>query len=165
MENDTNIIDFVEQCNKTFFNDYFKKSPSISKDNVEVNTTVEIPKVSELHMHKILYYSYGFFYSKFKKELFIANFEAWKYGPVEKKYREYIKTNNEDIKKEFNIKLDLEEESFLMSLIFKLINLSPYILVSESHNTKPWIDNYNVEQWKKIPNNEIKMFFGDKGKD
>lgn len=161
MKNDKNIIDFIDNCNKIFFKDYFEKNSFIHKKD-----SLEIPKVSELHMHKILYYSYGFFYSKFEKELFLADFQAWKYGPVEKKYREYLKSNNENVKKKFDINLNsMEEKSFLEDLIFKLINFSPYRLVSESHNTKPWIDNYNSEQWKKIPNDEIKTFFSDKGKE
>ena len=50
-----------------------------NKITKNISNKKEENKVSELHMHKILFIIYGDFYTKFKKELFEPNFEYTKY--------------------------------------------------------------------------------------
>ena len=68
-------------------------------------------KISELFMHKILFFIYGGFYKNFKKDLFEPNFETWKYGPVEIDYRKEFKKDENSSFKKFNLdKLKLNNE-------------------------------------------------------
>ena len=113
--------------------------------------------VSELHMHKILFILYGSFYSKFNKDLFDANFEAWKYGPVEIDYR-----NNKLDK--FNISLLDEELNYVKKLSKSLVRSNPWLLVENTHDMLCWINNYDENKVNcKIPNEQIKQEFKQKG--
>ncbi|MDE5767016.1 MAG: DUF4065 domain-containing protein, partial [Malacoplasma sp.] len=73
-------------------------------------------KISELFMHKILFFIYGGFFKNFKKNLFEPNFEAWKYGPVEIDYRKEFKKNKKSSFQKFSLnklKLNSEEKKYL----------------------------------------------------
>ena len=116
--------------------------------------------VSELHMHKILYILYGGFYAKFKKELFSANFEAWKLGPVEIDYRQAYKSGqNIEVLNKFEIDVSSEELKFLEQVARKTLCFSPWSLVEFTHNSDAWYDNYKSTSHNPIPVNEIKKSF------
>lgn len=142
-----NLIDLIQE-----------KFEFLNKENIKFNDENNINeelKVSELQAHKILYFLYGYFWKEYEKELFKANFEAWKYGPVEVDFRK------NKISK-FDIKLNEIEKKFTEEKISQLLNYGVWFLVEQSHLTKPWIDNYSSEvncKWKKIKNKEIKDFF------
>ena len=117
-----NVLDFIDQVNTELFmptNDNEKEENPISE--------------FELLIHKILYIIYGNFYARFEKELFQrANFEAWKYGPVEIDFRRYFDKNKnlsgqEKIKifSKFNVKLTEEEKDFLFKIVKKTLRFSP----------------------------------------
>lgn len=101
-----------------------------------------------------MYFQFGYFFRKFNKPLFQANFEPWKYGPVEKDYR------NEKLTK-FKIQLTSEEKEYLKNITSSLLKYSTYTLVEQSHLTDPWNNNYKVdkEKWKEIPIKEIEKYF------
>lgn len=116
-------------------------------------------RVTELKMHKILYFQFGFFYKKYKKELWnYADFGAWKFGPVELTYRDNVKNTSTF----FICELSDDEVEFLKKLTKWLLNINMYSLIDLSHFTAPWKDNYVGEvglKWKRIPNNEIFNYF------
>lgn len=143
----TNLIKYIEDINKSFF------------ENSKVK--IENP-VTELHMHKILFFLYGSFWKKFYKELFNANFEAWKYGPVEINYR-----NNKDSNKNLNIlfplnvsKLSKDEKEYLDNTIRKLLKVSAIRLMEASHLTNVWKNAYDANKKRiRISNDDIKTDF------
>ena len=132
-----NIIDFIETINENLID--------LASNKKEEN------KVSELHMHKILFIIYGGFYTKFKKELFEPNFEAWKYGPVEIDYRSLYKENInfKNKKNKFDFTFDNKTQiDYLEKLVKKLLKFSPWSLVDYTHSLEIWKKNYNFENSK-----------------
>ena len=160
-----NLIDFIN--NVSFEIDIFKEHQNLVDKK-------ESKIISELVMHKILYFIYGGFYKNFKKELWDPKFEAWQYGPVEVQYREislYALNNNyhvsEDLLKKkflFNESNFTDEEiKYLKNLIIALIKMGVYNLVEFSHETDPWINNSNkIIGQNKIDKKEIKDYFKSK---
>lgn len=75
--------------------------------------------ISELQMHKILYFLYGGFLKHYNKEIFKPKFAAWQYGPVETKYR--TKKNDKSFNDSyFKINLNYfnkEEKTILKKLL------------------------------------------------
>lgn len=70
-----------------------------------------------------------------KKELFNANFEAWKYGPIEIDFRQMKKDPKIKFEK-FNIFLSKEESKYLFELTCDLLTkTSPWMLVDISYET------------------------------
>lgn len=143
-----NIIDFIIDINKNLFAD-----------------TKEDNEISELSIHKILYIIYGNFYSKFQWVLFNANFEAWRYGPVEINFRKYFNKKNKisyddklKIHENFNVNLNNEEKDFLFEIIERLLHFSPWTLVHYTHSTDPWLNNAKKHS-SKIPIEEIWKWF------
>ncbi len=131
-----NLISFIEKNNSNL-------NRSTKEFELEENN------VSELHIHKILFIVYGAFYIKFNRELFEPNFQAWKYGPVEIDYRNYVKNNDQSSLKKFNIVLnDNKEKLYLSNLIIKLLKFSPWSLVDYTHSLDAWINNYDNEENK-----------------
>lgn len=146
-----NLISFIEELNKQIFISAF------NGDELEI----EKNDLSELYMHKALYFLYGYFYAEFKKELFKdAKFQAWKYGPVEIDVREQFKLNKKikDLDK-FNIEINTDEKKFLKKIIENLLNFSTWKIVELSHYTDPWKNNFVQNNWKEIPIKEIKSYF------
>lgn len=151
--NKLNVIDFIINVNDENF--------SVDKEDKK-----EDNKISELQIHKILYIVYGNFYAKFEKELFKdAHFEAWKYGPVEVDFRRYFNPNikiSESLKLKihgkFDVELKIEEKDFLFKIIEKTLRFSPWSLVNFTHNTDPWLNNFDKDEMI-IPNKEIQEWF------
>lgn len=148
-----NLISFIEELNKQIF---------VSAFNGE-ELEIEKNDLSELYMHKVLYFLYGYFYTEFKKELFKnARFQAWKYGPVEIDLRNQFKLDDKKIKNidKFNIEVNENEKKFLKRIIENLLNFSTWKIVELSHYTDPWKNNFVSNNWKDIPIKEIQSYFG-----
>lgn len=110
---------------------------------------------------KILFHVYGAFYKHFKKELFNANFEAWKYGPVEINYRNILKSGSEDFSL-FDIKFKLtnKQNEYLDNVIDLLLKKSAWELVELSHLIPAWENNFDInKEHCKIPNKDIQESF------
>ncbi|MDE5545491.1 MAG: DUF4065 domain-containing protein [Malacoplasma sp.] len=113
-------------------------------------------KISELFMHKILFFIYGGFYKNFNKDLFEPNFEAWKYGPVEIDYRKEYKINENSNFEKFDLKkLNNDEKKYLKKTISNLLKNSPWNLVSISHDTIAWKNKYVPDKNNKILKKDI----------
>lgn len=153
MDKKINLIDFIKEINSKLSK--YTKEQDLNEEN----------NVSELHIHKILFIIYGAFYTKFKKELFKPNFQAWKYGPVEIDYRRYIKNHEPFDFDKFDVSLkENKEKMYLSNLITKLLKFSPWSLVEYTHSLDAWIDNYDCEdkELNLIPKEEIFKSFENK---
>lgn len=176
-----NLIDLIQEINKNLFfsrnslNRYNKekinnKKISKSINNIQLNdpndeesSMLLVPiKVSELKMHKILYFLYGDFYFEYKKELFDCNFESWRWGPVEKHYRKALK-KNENSFPDFDIDISNDEYKYVCKIISYLLQFSTTALVDASHMTDPWKDNFSgeIHKWKTISKKDIQRYFKD----
>ncbi len=120
------LIKEIALDNKENWNKKFKEN--IGNWNLNEEFTKDIDDVTDLKVHKILYFLYGFYYKEFKKELFIPNFHSYKHGPVEISY----KRNNI-----FYINIS-ENEEFIRKFIFRLMTFNVWELVERSHFTTPW---------------------------
>lgn len=145
------LIKHINKINK-------KIAKELSVDGAEYDCNV-----SELQMHKILFILYGAFYKHFEKELFNANFEAWKYGPVEINYRKYCNESSSDYYlKNFDIKFTLtkKQNEYLNKLINILLKKSVWTLIELTHLIPAWKNNFKEnESHCKIPNKDIHKSF------
>ncbi len=92
--------------------------------------TMYIEDISEIKIHKILYFLHGFYQSKFNENIFKdPYFESWKYGPVEIIYR-----NN----KSRDIFIN-ENEKWVKEMLFNLMRNETTHLIDLTHSTDPWI--------------------------
>lgn len=127
----TNLIQYINWINEHALFDEEKVKDKMQENN----------DISELQMHKILYFLYGGFLKHYNKEIFKPKFAAWQYGPVETKYR--TKKNDKNfIDSYFKINLNdfsSEEKDYLEKTTKKLLKLSPWTLVELSHLTDAWI--------------------------
>lgn len=147
---EVNLIDFIQEVN----NENFDNTKEMREDS----------SLNELHMHKLLYFLYGKFWREFQKELFKPKFLAWKYGPVEINYRNYLKApvgskEAEGFYKKFWVRVNKQEMKFLHEEINWLAELPDYYLVDVSHTTRPWINHHEPNKSNEIPNQEIKDEF------
>ncbi len=112
--------------------------------------------VSELMMHKVLYFQYGLFTSKFNRELITPIFSAQASGPIEIEYRKLIKSNISN-KNHFMVMLNQEEYDYLVEITKKLLLYPIHFLTDVSHNTNAWFDNYDSKAGVSatIPNDQI----------
>lgn len=144
-----NLIERINEINEEIATRYIGKF-------IDENITI-----SELHMHKIMFHVYGAFYKHFKKELFNANFEAWKYGPVEINYRNILKSGSKDFSL-FNINFELtdKQNEYLDNVIDLLLKKSAWELVELSHLIPAWENNFDInKEHCKIPNKDIQESF------
>lgn len=125
-------------------------SKLIEKELIEENM---IDEITELKVHKTLYFAYGIFYGLYHLELFNPNFEAWRYGPVEVNYR--YRFGND-------LKLFYEEEyqDDIDGIFTKLLNADVWDLVDFSHETPPWKNAWERGvAFSKMDNNDIRIHF------
>lgn len=143
-----NLLEYINEKYKNSNKEVWNFKKEILKENFAQE------KITELHIHKILYFLFGFFWKEYKKELFNANFEAWKYGPIEIDFR-----NKKNLEK-LEIFINNNELKFLDKIIFNLLKYDVWNLVDESHKTLPWLENYiegEIHSMIKIEN--IKKYF------
>ena len=127
----------------------------INEVNAELcKDTKQSNEVTELQMHKILFFLYGRFYNQYNIELWQPNFEAWKYGPVEINYR-----HNPKLVEPIDIdQLSLDQKNELHRMTIKLLKTSVWQLVDFSHTLNSWINNQNKNN-SKISKEEIQQDF------
>ncbi len=149
----------MSEKNKTyileFMNGILYDEKNIEKNSDNKDYLDNMEDFSELRIHKILYFLYGFFYKKYKVDLFDANFQAWMYGPVEINYR--YKNHKEE---GFEISFTNNQSEFVYNTLKNLMKQSTWDLVELSHLTKPWKDiSKSGRRFAKIPNELIKEYF------
>lgn len=150
-------INFIEAANVNKIDKNQEETEIIEKEKINWNIT-------ELQGHKILYFLYGFYYYAYGKNLFTPNFKAWKYGPVESKYREQQNSENDSNEEDFLIEFKDNERNFLSNIIVNLININVWDLVEVSHTTDPWKDNFESYFDNEIKETELKKYFSKKNR-
>ena len=124
--------------------------------------------VSPLKLQKSLYFLFGYWIleqvvGNENEEvgeisyLFDANFQAWKYGPVEVDVY-YNKNLNEEKLLEISPKIN----DFLESKLEMLFKVSDFSLVNITHEHKSWQDKYDIDnQQSSMDNSDIEKVFRD----
>lgn len=120
-------------------------------------------EVSNLKLQKLLFYAYGCSLAYgFEEEIGVLNFEAWKYGPVEREaYRQYKNYQSSIIPKavmptysrNLNLKLNA-----VMTVYGRLTAME---LVRQSHLESPWVNAFEKGD-SKISTAAIKKHFSHK---
>lgn len=82
----------------------------------------------------------------YPKELFNANFQAWRYGPVEYDVYRNEKADMYDGVEEIEMKTDTEEniniKRFIDSLVSQIDKMDDFSLVDRTHQDNVWLNNY-----------------------
>lgn len=142
----------------------FKTQTGSSKLSQWILSTTQ--DVSNLKLQKLLFYCYGCALAYgFEDEIGSLDFEAWKYGPVERDaYRLYKNFQSGIIPKPSSkpsYSSSLEKK--LSAVVSVYGRLTPMELVRQSHLESPWIDAYDSSN-SKIKSNVIKKHFALKFK-
>lgn len=116
--------------------------------------------VSNLKLQKMLFYAQVEYIQKYKESLFEDSIEAWRHGPVIREvYRTFKKYMSSPIPVDAQELSETKIDEFLLDqnavtivqdVILKTQEIDPWKLVTKTHNTSAWKDNY-VENC----NNEI----------
>lgn len=128
------------------------------------------PDVTQMKLHKLMYYAQGSYLASTGHRLFDSHLEAFEHGPVVEDIRETysqygrmiivvadsavaMETNNPDA-----LPSDIEE--YLERVWYKFGDLSASRLRSMSHQDAPWKDNYEPGGFHRcIPDEEIATWF------
>lgn len=145
-----NLIKFIYQINDELKHEILRNRETKIKKNSMEDIAINL---SELQMHEILYFLYGYYYRKYHIELFTPNFIASAFGPIEKNYEDKLLSIFQ------NINLTAEQEKYLKILINKLLRYSIYSLIEESQLTDPWKNNFIKNKLNNIPTKEINKYF------
>lgn len=96
----------------------------------------------------------------YPKHLFEANFQAWRYGPVE--YDVYCREKNGGYEAENQLPINLETheknniKQFIDDLVSQTDKIDDFSLVDRTYQDNVWLDNYREgEQYIEIKNEEI----------
>ena len=117
--------------------------------------------ISQLKLQKLLYFSQGFSYLWDGKPLFEKNFEAWQYGPVNRKiYDKYKRYGNSDIpfNGEIDFNLSQENKDTIEAVWRDYKKYDAFELVEITHMEEPWKRVYNGQN-NVISNKSIKDYF------
>lgn len=125
--------------------------------------------ISNLKMHKLLYYAQGHYLAIFDEVLFDDDIEAWKYGPVVKNVYDRFKVYGNlaiDFKELDNFKHELYTERHLdiLPFVFNKYNIQAKELVNMTHSEKPWRTYYDKHTTNLIPVDVIRDFFKEEFK-
>lgn len=110
--------------------------------------------ITSLKLQKLLYFVQAYYINKKGKTLFDDDFEAWVHGPVNVYvYKNYvIKPSNltmEQICKD----MDVYESNIIDEALAVFGELTGGLLVSLSHNEKPWIEaREGLKSWERSQN-------------
>lgn len=123
--------------------------------------------ITPLKLQKLLYYAQGFTFAWDGQALFNEEFEAWKYGPVNREvYDEFKNYGNATLPTEASSGIrendlsSLEKEN--IEIVWEdLKKFDAFDLVEKTHNEDPWINHYGEIDYR-ISNNEIKEYFTSK---
>lgn len=108
---------------------------------------------TDLKLQKALYFLWAYYSAmygdsdmdEYPSELFKANFEAWKYGPViSNVYRDYKNGNYENLVSDFSPENSMEKDvkQFIDEMIKQFNDISVFGLVNRSHADHAWRDVY-----------------------
>ncbi len=113
-------------------------------------------KITPLKLQKSLYFLFGYYILEKGENddfLFNANFQAWKYGPIEKD----VYYNKKDyINKET---ISGEVKYFIDNYLNNIFNVSDFNLINISHTHNCWKNVYQNMKSNPISHEEIRKTF------
>lgn len=116
--------------------------------------------LTPLKLQKILYLAQGWSYVWDDKPLFLGNFEAWQYGPVNSEvYYHFKKYGSDEIPKEegaFCLR-DRECRATIEAVWKEYGRYSAFALVNITHEQTPWKKAYETDSL--IKNSDIRDYF------
>ncbi|TDR05598.1 Panacea domain-containing protein [Marinomonas communis] len=119
--------------------------------------------ITHRELQKILYYSQGFYLAKYNRPLFDADFDAWKYGPVNTgiwgRFKQYGYANLYVSPDKEVVTLDTAKKAFLVSILSAFLSIGQTKLIGMSHTDHPWENNYIEGMNKRISKEQIQDFF------
>lgn len=110
---------------------------------------------TDLKLQKALYFLWAYYSAmygdmkEYPSELFEANFEAWRYGPViADVYKNYKRDGYDNLVNTFSPKNDMEKDvnQFIDEMISQFNDISVFGLVNRSHADRAWKDVYKEEE-------------------
>lgn len=102
-------------------------------------TTNYSNKISDhIKLQKILYFLDWDYKQETGQLLFEDQFEAWVYGPVNRKIFALMKNN--DLKFTTDYQLSEEDKKFIKKDVKKYLDYPSFDLVTLSHQSEPWIE-------------------------
>lgn len=115
--------------------------------------------ITHLKLQKILYFAQAAYLSLYDEELFVEDFQAWKYGPViEELYHSFKQYANAALPLPTNYQpeIDKKKKEFLEGIWELFSKYSVGELINITHNHQPWKIafekgiNFTIEkQWLK----------------
>lgn len=114
-----------------------------------------------MKLQKLVYYVYVWSLVALRKPLFSANFEAWKFGPVDRDlYRTYKKHGNRPIPISNSRSSPLESHLELIEFIVNSYgHMTALELSKTTHIERPWKNH--AHEASRIPDDEIISFYGE----
>ena len=116
--------------------------------------------LTPLKLQKILYLAQGWSYVWDDKPIFMDEFSAWQYGPVnECVYEAFRKYGRDEIPRVEGIPIlqDTDAKETLKAVWLEYGKRPAYDLVELTHNQTPWIEAY--QSGRKITNKSIRRYF------
>lgn len=114
--------------------------------------------LTNLKLQKLLYFAWIKYFEKTGKTLFDDEFEAWKYGPVVPSvyydFWQYAGSTIVFAKTPSSI-VDSETKEFLLSMLREYKDCDAYELITASHETRAWKNNYIPGLKRKIPRSSM----------
>ncbi|EOY7157832.1 TPA: DUF4065 domain-containing protein [Clostridioides difficile] len=121
--------------------------------------------ISNLQLQKILYYVQGEYLATHDEPLFDNKIEAWAYGPVVPDvYYSFNKFRSREIKgviPERRLLFEDDELELIQGVVCERSSIDVWDLVSQTHETSPWQDNYIEGRNMEISNWDIKDYFNN----
>lgn len=120
--------------------------------------------ITHLKLQKILYFAQAAYLSLYDKELFIEDFQAWKYGPViENLYHVYKDYNNGVLPVPDGYTPDLDEKKkvFLDGIWELFAKYSVGELINITHNHSPWKEAFDKGNNVVIEKKTLQVYYKD----
>jgi uncharacterized phage-associated protein len=129
---------------------------------------LESEGLSQMRLHKLMYFSQGWSLAWRDQPLFDGPIEAWVHGPVVKDiYREFKHHGNRPIPVDSEpVQLEAEEQSLIESVWRGYRGFSAAGLRKKTHHELPWIHarqgcNDDQRSNQVIPSDDMRRFFKD----
>lgn len=119
--------------------------------------------LTPLKLQKLLYYCQGFSYAWDGQQLFSEEFEAWKYGPVNRDVYDVFKMYGNAVipfdegKKINKTKKNKDSVETIQAVWDNFKEYGAFDLVEMTHSEKPWKESYPAGN--DITNKQIRKYF------
>ena len=127
---------------------------------IYLSYSVQRRSLTSLKLQKLLYLAQGWSYVWDNQPLFLDEFEAWQYGPINAEVYNYFRKYGRDELPEHegsDFYLDKDSRETLEAVWDKYCSYSAFELVDLTHRQEPWQKAYYRRGT--IKNSDIKFYF------